>query len=367
MRSTMWRSVLAIAGLTMFAAGGAAAQTTYPNVKFGGMLQVQFYDYNNSGNSLYNSLPGPFPESEFYVRRARVSAKGNISEAVSFDIEPQYQTNGAGVTVEEAYLDVAFTKPEAKSAFVLRAGQFKRYFGRYEQSSTTNLPSIERGAGRGLIPAASNDIAVLSGYMSLDIGAGLMFTGLQKKLLIEGAIMNGRGQNLMDNNNGKSFYARATYNITPKLGLGASYAAHESLRGAGTPQVDSSATNNGYGLDGQWGAAGAPGLYVVFDYDAGETLLDSANKLYGISLVSAYNIRMKSPTSFLYAVEPAFRYDFSEPNNNATNDQSTLITAGVNLYLSSKAQFRLMYQNQSFEDPSLKTISGVLTALTMNF
>jgi len=269
------------------------------------------------------------------------------------------------VTLEEAYLDVAFTKPEAKSAFVLRAGQFKRYFGRYEQTSTSNLPSIERGTGRGLVPVASNDIAVLSGFMSLDIGAGLMFTGLNKRLLIEGAVMNGRGQNVMDNNNAKSFYARTTFAVTPKLSLGASYAGHESLRAG--PPVDSSASNNGYGLDGQWSAAGAPGLYVVFDYDNGETLLDSSNRLYGISLVSAYNIRMKSPTSFLYAVEPAFRYDFSEPNDNATNDQSTLITAGVNLYLSSKAQFRLMYQNQSFEDPALKTISGVLTALTMNF
>jgi len=364
MRSTMWRSAFALASLTLLAAGGAAAQTTYPNVKFGGMLQTQFYSYNNLDNAAYLALPpaAVFPESEFYVRRARISAKGNISEAVSFDIEPQYQTGGAGVTVEEAYLDVAFTKPEAKSAFVLRAGQFKRYFGRYEQTSTSNLPSIERGTGRGLVPVASNDIAVLSGYMSLDMGAGLMFTGLNKRLLIEGAVMNGRGQNLMDNNNGKSLYARTTFAVTPKLSLGASYAAHESIQG-----TDSSASNNGFGLDGQWSAAGAPGLYVVFDYDNGETLLDSNNKLYGISLVTAYNIRMKSPTSFLYAIEPAFRYDFSEPNNNVTNDQSTLITAGVNLYLSSKAQFRLMYQNQSFEDPNLTTISGVLSALTMNF
>jgi len=67
MRSTMWRSILALAGLTMLAAGAAAAQTTYPNVKFGGLLQVQFFDYNNSGNTLYASLPNTFTESDFYV------------------------------------------------------------------------------------------------------------------------------------------------------------------------------------------------------------------------------------------------------------------------------------------------------------
>jgi hypothetical protein len=362
MRTTMWRSAFALASLTLLAAGGAAAQTTYPNVKFGGMLQTQFYDYNNSGNTAYVAAAGALPESNFWVRRARVSAKGNLTENISFDIEPQYQTGAAGVAVEEAFLDVAFTKPEAGSAFVLRAGQFKRFFGRYEQSSTTNLPSIERGAGRGLLPVASNDVGVASGYLSLDNGVGLMFTGLKKRLVIEGSVMNGRGQNVMDNNNGKSFYARTTFNVTSKLGLGASYAAHESIQG-----TDSSASNNGYGLDAQWSSAGAPGLYVVVDYLNGETLASSSNKLTGFSGIAAYNIRMQSPTSFLYAVEPAFRYDFSEPNNNASNDQSTLITAGVNLYLSSKAQFRLMYQNQSFEDPNLKTISGVLSALTMNF
>ena len=69
----------------------------------------------------------------------------------------------------------------------------------------------------------------------------------------------------------------------------------------------------------------------------------------------------------LYAIEPAFRYDVAEPNNSVVDDQTTLITAGVNLYLSSKAQFRLMYESQSFEDSSLKTISGFRTALTMNF
>jgi len=369
MRSMMWRSAFGFACLMLLAAGSAAAQTTYPNVKFGGMLQTEFYDYNNADNTLYQSLPPAvvLPESDFFIRRARITAKGNISESVSFLLEPQYSTGATGFVLEQAYVDVSFTKPEAKNGLSLRVGQFKRYFGRYELSSSSNLPSIERGTGRGMVPVASNDIAVLSGFVNIDIGAGLQYMGLKNRLGIYGAVMNGRGGNVNDNNNGKSFYTRATFAVTPKLSLGASYAAHESLRGVGTPTVDSSATNNGFGLDAGWGAAGDPGLYVVFDYDNGQTLLDSNNHLYGISLVSAYNIRMKSPTSWLYAVEPAFRYDKSEPNDNAANDQSTLITAGLNLYVSSKSQIRLAYQSQSFEDPNLKTISGLLSALTFNF
>ena len=367
MRSMMWRLAFGFSCLMLLAAGTAAAQTTYPNVKFGGMLQTEFYDYNNADNTLYQSLPAAalLPESDFFIRRARIVAKGNISESVSFLIEPQYQTGATGFLLEQAYVDVSFTKPEAKNGLSLRVGQFKRYFGRYELSSSSNLPSIEHGTGRGMVPVASNDISTLSGFTNIDIGAGLQYMGLKNRLGIYGAVMNGRGGNVNDNNNGKSLYARATFAVTPKLSLGASYASHESLRAG--PPVDSSASNNGYGLDAGWGAAGDPGVYVIFDYISGQTLLDSNNHLYGISFVSAYNIRMKSPTSFLYAVEPAFRYDKSEPNNNAANDQTTLITAGVNLYVSSKAQIRLAYQSQSFEDPNLKTISGLLSALTFNF
>ena len=127
-------------------------------------------------------MPRPCPEDAFFIRRARIVAKGNISEAVSFLIEPQYSDRRAppGFILEQAYVDVSFTKPEAKNAFALRVGQFKRYFGRYELSSSSNLPSIERGTGRGMVPVASNDIATLSGFINLDIGAGLQYIGTRR-------------------------------------------------------------------------------------------------------------------------------------------------------------------------------------------
>ncbi len=367
----MWRSASSLAFLTMLAAGAAAAQTTYPNVKVTGKLQVEFYDFNNGENATYAALPTAVraPESSFLVRRARVEARGNIAENVSFVISPNYTTGQSGVTLKDAYLDVAFTKPEAKSAFVLRAGQFKRYFGRYELTSSNNLPSLERGAYRGLVPVSSNDLAIANGFEAHDIGAGLMFTGLDKRLALMGSVMNGSlSPNNIDLNNGKSYYGRATFAITPMLSIGGSYASHDFVqRPDTTVPADSSATNTGWGLDAQWSAPGNEGLYVMVDYLSGENTLNSANEIWGFQGVAAYNIRMKSPTSFLYAIEPAFRYDIAEPNNNIIDDQTTLITAGVNLYLSSKAQFRLMYESQSFEDSSLKTISGFRTALTMNF
>ncbi|HEX5003787.1 MAG TPA: porin [Gemmatimonadales bacterium] len=378
MRLTKWRLAASLAVLALALPGAAAAQTSYPNVKLAGRLQVEYYDFNTTDNALGALIP--LPENSFLIRRARIEAKGNLTENITFVIQPNFTSGslGGAFSMKDAYLDVAFTKPEARNALVLRAGQFKRYFGRYELTSSNNLPSIERGAYRGLVPVSSNDLAVGNGFEAHDVGAGLMYAGLGSRLAVSGAVMNGAlNTNNLDINNAKSLYGRATFAITKMLAVGASYANHDFIRAAiydtispgvvDTIPLDSAATNSAFGLDAQWSAPGNEGLYVMADYLNGESILDNRNSIWGIQVVAAYNIRMKSPSSFLYAIEPAFRYDLAEPNNHIINDQTTLITGGVNFYLSSKAQFRLMYESQSFEDPSLKTISGVRTALTMNF
>ena len=56
----------------------AQAQTTYPNVKVTGRLQEQFYYF---GNEDYAGTVGP--KSNIFTRRARIEARGNISENVS--------------------------------------------------------------------------------------------------------------------------------------------------------------------------------------------------------------------------------------------------------------------------------------------
>ena len=67
-------------------------------------------------------------------------------------------TGRSGLRLRDAYIDVRFTQAANKSAFYLRAGQEKRPVSRYELTSSNNLPSIERGAGQGLLARASNDL-----------------------------------------------------------------------------------------------------------------------------------------------------------------------------------------------------------------
>jgi hypothetical protein len=372
----------------------AQAQTTYPNVKMTGRLQEQFYYF---GNEDYAATTGP--KTNIFTRRARIEARGNISENVVVYIQPSFEggrnlsgvtttctstavpagggtptitcrTSGrSGLRLRDAWIDVRFAKEGTRGAFYLRGGQEKRPYSRYELTSSNNLPSIERGGGQGLLARASNDLFAGAGFVSHDVGASLRYeykiNDLQLVTVKVGAY-NGQGESLNDVNNKKSFGARATAAVTPKIDVGGSWFAHDGITTVGG-LVDSAFTNYAWGLDAQYGKPGDEGLFVLGEYLNGTDASSSKNKIQGIQGLAAYNYRLKSPTSWLYAVEPAFRVDLADPNTDLDNDRSTLITAVLGFYMSSKAQFRVAYERQSFQGTDVPSISGLRSALTVSF
>ena len=66
--------------------GTAAAQTTYPNVKLSGRLHEQFYYFDNEDQA---ATVGP--KDNFFTRRARIEARGQISENVTVFIQPSFE------------------------------------------------------------------------------------------------------------------------------------------------------------------------------------------------------------------------------------------------------------------------------------
>jgi hypothetical protein len=376
-------SVWMVLASTLFA-GTASSQTTYPNVKLSGRLQEQFYYFSNED---YATTVGP--KSNFFTRRARIEARGNISENVAVYIQPSFEggrslsgvvttcsgtpltcrtTGRSGLRLRDAYIDVRFSPEGSKGALYLRAGQEKRPYSRYELTSSTNLPSIERGGGQGLLPRQSNDVFGANGFLSHDVGASVRYEykldDIRLVTLKFGAY-NGQGESLNDVNEKKSFGARATASIWSKLDVGGSWFAHDGVVTVGTTP-DSAFTNYAWGVDAQWGKPGDEGLFILGEYLDGNDATAAKNKMRGIQGVAAYNYRFDSPTSWLYAVEPAFRIDLADPNTDAEDDRSTLITAVLGIYMSSRAQLRVAYERQSFQDDS-PSISGVRSALTVNF
>jgi hypothetical protein len=374
--------------------GSSGAQTTYPNVKLTGRLQEQSYYFDND---VYASIVGP--NSNIFTRRARIEARGNISENVSVYIQPSFEggrnlsnltttctstevpggggtptitcrtTGRSGLRLRDAYIDVRFSKEASKSALYLRAGQEKRPYSRYELTSSTNLPSIERGAGGGLLPLASNDLFGSAGFLSHDVGASVR---LEHKLddvrlvTVKLGAYNGQGESLNDVNDKKSFGARATAAITDKIDVGGSWFSHDAIvTEGGVP--DSSFSNSAWGLDAQYGKPGDEGLFALAEYLQGDNASPDKLRMRGVQGLAAYNIRMTSPTSWLYAVEPFARVDLADPNTDADDNGATTITAGVGLYMSSKAWFRIAYERQSFQTEGFEGVSGIRSMLAVSF
>ena len=394
MRTVLRRALAGYAIMLGAGISGLRAQVTYPNVKFQGRLQEQFYYFDNKD---YAAVAGP--QSNFFTRRARIEARGNISENVVVFIQPSFEggrnlsnvattctssavpvgggtpiitcktTGRSGLRLRDAWIDVRFAKEGSPGTFYLRFGQEKRPYSRYELTSSNNLPSIERGAGAGLLAQASNDLCSANGFLSHDVGARIRYEyklNDQQLVMVTVGAYNGQGESLNDVNNKKSFGARATASVTPKLDIGGSWFAHDGIvTVAGVP--DSTFTNYAFDLDAQWGKPGDEGLYVLGEFLHGNDFTAAKANIQGIQGIAAYNIRMKSPTSWLYAVEPAFRIDISDPNTDVDNNRVTTLTGVLGFYMSSKAQFRVAFEHQSFQATGAKSISGVRSALTVNF
>jgi hypothetical protein len=370
------------------------AQTTYPNVKLTGRLQEQSYYFDNAA---YASQVGP--QSNIFTRRARIEARGNISENVSVYIQPSFEggrnlsgvtttctssevpagggtptitcrtTGRSGLRLRDAYIDVRFSKEASKSALYLRAGQEKRPYSRYELISSNNLPSIERGAGQGLLARASNDLFGSAGFLSHDVGASVR---LEHKLddvrlvTVKLGAYNGQGESLNDVNDKKSFGARATAAITDKIDVGGSWFSHDAIVTEGAVP-DSSFSNSAWGLDAQYGKTGDEGLFALVEYLQGEDASTATLQMRGIQGLAAYNFRMTSPTSWLYAVEPFARVDLADPDTDADDNGATTITAGLGLYMSSKAWFRIAYERQCFQADDAESVSGIRSMLAVRF
>lgn len=393
MRQSVCRTLAGTALLLVAGAGVGTAQTTYPNIKLSGRLQEQFYYFDNEA---YAAQVGP--RSNIFTRRARIEARGQIAENVSIYIQPSFEggravsasttctsspvpdgggtptitcrtTGRSGIRLRDAYVDVRFGKESEKTVVYFRGGQEKRPVSRYELISSTNLPSIERGAGQGLLARASNDLFTGAGFLSHDVGASLR---LEHKLdearlvTLKVGAYNGQGESVNDVNDKKSFGARGTFAITPKLDVGASWFAHDGIvTVGGTP--DSSFSNHAWDVDAQWGKPGDEGLFALAEYLRGDDASAGKLDMQGFQALAAYNVRMKSPTAWLYAVEPSLRLDLADPDTDADDDRVTTLTAAVGLYLSSRAWFRLAYERQSFQADGAESISGMRSMLAVSF
>ena len=382
-------AVLVSAGVSTRSPG----QAKYPDVKLSGRLQEQFFYFDNDAYA-----PEVGTQSNFLIRRARIEARGQISENVSLYIQPSFEggrplsatttctstpvppgggtptvtcrtTGRSGLRLRDAYIDVRLGQEEGPTAVYLRGGQEKRPFSRYELTSSNNLPSIERGAGQGLPGRATNNLFEGAGFLSHDVGASLRVEHElddARMVTLKLGVYNGQGESLNDVNGRKSVGARGTVAVTPKIDLGVSWFTHDGIVTVdGVP--DSGFTNNAFDIDGQYGKPGDPGLYALAEYLQGTDATAQKARMRGFQVVAAYNMPVEGPVSWLSAVEPALRVDLADPNRDLEDDGVTTVTAVVGLYLSSRAWLRVAYERQSFQADDSDTVGGIRSMLAVSF
>lgn len=342
-----------------------AGQASGPTFQVRARLQSQFYWFDNDE---HRAAAGP--TGNFLIRRARIEVYGRLRDDVNLVIMPSFEGGrSTGLRLRDAFLDVRLTPARARTALTLRMGQEKKPFQRYEIMTSNNLPSLERPAFRGLLPTGSNNLFERAGYLAHDVGAALTLThsiANGRTAALKVGVYNGQGESVNDVNDAKSIGLRATVDVTGKLGLGASFFSHDGVV-ALPAGPDSAFRNQAFGLEAQWGRPGDAGFFGVADYMQGEDFTESRRTMRGLSLVTAYHLRTPQGKSWLYAVEPAFRLDLADPDTDGPDDGSTLLTAGVNLYLTASAQIRVMLEHQNPRQPGLASITGLRTAVTMNF
>ena len=373
-RSRWAVSLLLSAAVATPAALRAQDKPAYPTFKLGGRMQLQGYSFDDG--ELGGAEGGAAgPSTNFVVRRARFEVLGRVSEQVSFVVQPSYEAPRSRVRLRDAFIDLRLTAAGEGASVVVRAGQEKRPFGRYELLSSNNLPSIERGAGGGLaIPSSTHNLFEVNGFLSHDVGVAThaaLPLGDTRALRVHAGVYNGQGESFSDINSSKTWGLRATVDLAPRLSLGASFADHETaqLENPDAPNgpVGPTVRNQAVGVDLLYGAPGDPGLLVIGDYMSGEDTTAARRPIRGAQVVAAWHFRLAKPTALVYAIEPVVRADWSTADADDPARDVTLLTAGAGLYLSPRTHWRVVYERQHPADDARPTLSGIRTMLSTSF
>lgn len=303
-------------------------------VRVTGRVQTQF----NTTNFDSVEAGGFLPSATFETRRIRLAAQITIRDWITGIVEPEYALGVLQLRL--AYVNLAFT-----NALQLKAGQFKKPFGRIFLESSLQVPAIERGlrirglpeslqvedtaGGRapilvdvGGVPLIGEEQFILEtiGYQGYDIGASL--NGVVRRLRYEVGVFNGAGSDQRDDDDRKTVGARVSGVPSSRLPitLGAAAIHHSRF----SPSEDGTA----FEVFGEWGTFRAPGLHLLAELVGGGTLVVD-DSFIGAQVAAAW---FQPLNGRVEGVEPVGRVSYGDPRRDVEGDAGLLVTPGFNVY-----------------------------------
>ncbi len=302
--------------------GQAEISARSGTVRFGGRLHTQLATSSaESGKSF-----------DFFNRRARLTIDVVVNDFLDARVQPEF--GGGGIDLKDAYFRMNFTP-----AFRLSFGQFKRSFDLFELDSSTDMVVVERtGRISGVGDCTGvGDVCSLSRFTEAleysNRDAGIKIDGsLDRGLSYQATLTNGTGTRGADENSGKSFAGRLSFEVSESVVLSGNVSHHDY------PQGDETGRATAFGADVEIGDF-RDGTHFQFGLIAGENWLaedpatgDGPTFVTAQAILSRY-VPLSGSEDRFEAVEPVVRVSWGDPDGDVESDGGLLFTPGVFLYV----------------------------------
>lgn len=315
---------LAVAAALSATSSASAQITVSPrmaSIRLGGRLHAQYASSSVVAN-----------ESQFFFRRARLTADIAVNDFFDARISPEFV--GSGAALKDAYLRFRFAP-----ALQVTVGQFKRPFDLFELDSSTDMSIIERDGrvpgvagcgGVGGICSYSRMTEKLS-FSGRDLGVRV--GGRQGKVSYALALTNGAGENSADENGAKSFTGHVSLAIAPGVVLSGQAGFHDY------PLSESQdAHAAAWGADVQIGGW-RDGLMLQASAVRGDNwkMVDGSGgtpSFTTFQTVASYYAPVGGGR--FTAVEPVVRISYGDPDATTSADGGYVVTPGLMFYVLGK-------------------------------
>ncbi len=292
-------------------------------LQISGLVQARYQGFEQSGVN-----------NTFDLHRARLDAKGNISDQWSYEVYTEFAATTKLLDAYTSYKIADFLK--------FSAGQFKIPFSYESLTSDSQLEFIDRSQVIEALAGRSKD--VIGNQNGRDIGAQISgsFAKVNDLYLFDYTfgVFNGAGYDVTaDNNNHKDIVARLGVHPIKGLDFGGSLYSGEDIPVA-TAKVPNPVTQarNRYGVDGRY--VTGP-LSVTVEYAHGT---DGSINRDGWYAQAGYFILPK--------LQLVAKYDTYDPNKVISTDRSTIYTGGFNYVFNAWTKLGVDYLDKREETPT---------------
>jgi hypothetical protein len=299
-------------------------------IEVGGRMQMQFNTTSVESE----------PETEWLLRRVRLEAKVKVNDLVSGKIQPDFA--GDRVRLKDAYLKLTFSP-----AFQVLAGQAYRPFSVLEQTSSTRILPIERGADVRGIPTL-DEYEIIHDLEYSDREIGLQFlgqpTGAPLGLEYAVGVFRSPLQGETGSEDSQQFAARATVTPYPRLRVGVGWSSRDFASPADSLSGGFDLKRgNAWEIDAEYGSF-APGLHLLGEIAFGDYDPFTGDDFFGAQAWLAYRTEELSPRVAYF--EPILRLSHGDVDDDdlaGPRGGGTLVTPGFNVGLGGLNRFMLNY------------------------